>query len=189
MCKKPGCYRKARKTHVRDRIFKLKPNSGFVNSLNSLNFRFIWEISNIFSSGLRRKFLHFLIAFIVRIDPFDGNGTNCRIGSFASKVVDSVQDEFYSRIGERMKCLILTVLIGVIVVVTLICEECFTYRRKGNVTIDTRDCLFVNSILPMTTYGCLDSCTSNITVSTFCNFNITGHYLGLVNNNNFWGNC
>ena len=81
-------------------------------------------------------------------------------------MLDSVREEFYSGIGERMKCRILTVLIDVIVVVIVICEDCYTYRRKGNVTIDTRYCLFVNSTQPLTMHGCLDSCTNITTVST-----------------------
>ena len=70
---------------------------------------------------------------------------------------------FYIGTGERMRCLNFTVIIAG--VVTFIGENCYTYRRKGDVTIDTADCFFVISTQPLTTRGCLDSCTNKTTVS------------------------
>ena len=43
-------------------------------------------------------------------------------------------------------------------------EGCYQYRRKGNVTIDTEQCLWKNSTEPKPKRLCLESCFKNDTV-------------------------
>ena len=77
-----------------------------------------------------------------------------------------------------MGSLILSVLIGVVVVVVVTCEDCYAYRLKENVTMDTSDCLFVNSAEPLTMYECLDSCTNNSMVRiAFITTTVTSPFL------------
>ena len=49
-------------------------------------------------------------------------------------------------------------------------DGCYKYRRKGNVTIDTAECLWENYTEPKTKRFCLDFCFENSTVRTqqFC---------------------
>ena len=43
-------------------------------------------------------------------------------------------------------------------------DDCYQYRRKGNVAIDTDQCLWQNYTEPKTKRFCLDACFENETV-------------------------
>ena len=77
-----------------------------------------------------------------------------------------------------MGSLILCVLVGAVVAVVVTCEDCYTYILKENVTMDTSDCLLVNSTKPLTTYDCLDSCANNSMVCiSFITTTVMSHFL------------
>ena len=59
-----------------------------------------------------------------------------------------------------------TVLITIVFVVHCSGENCYQYRRKAYVTIDTDQCLWENYTEPKPKRFCLESCFDNVTVRT-----------------------
>ena len=62
-----------------------------------------------------------------------------------------------------------TILITIVFAVHCSGENCYQYRRKAKVTIDTDQCLWENYTEPKTKRFCLDACFDNDMVRTLKN--------------------